>query len=85
MNPNGDLLTKGDGRLPPRLIIDGEPQNPRPWPSPTPEMMETPEFNAIWDCIKHWDVNVPEAYAGYCGANGSHVRAILDALASCKG
>ena len=51
-----------------------------PWPDPTPEMLETPEFNAIWECIKYWDINVPGAYRGYCGATGNHVRAILDAL-----
>lgn len=50
------------------------------WPDPTPEMLDTPEFNAIWDCIKKWDINVPDAYVGYCGATGNHVRAILEAL-----
>jgi hypothetical protein len=50
------------------------------WPDPTPEMLETPEFNAVWNCIKSWAINVPEAYRGYCGATGNHVRAILDAL-----
>ena len=38
-------------------------------------------FNAIWDVIKTWDVNVPEEYEGYCGANGNHVCAIMDAVA----
>lgn len=50
------------------------------WPDPTPEMLDDPEFNAIWGCIKKWDVNVPNAYHGYCGATGNHARAILDAL-----
>lgn len=50
------------------------------FPDPTPEMLETPEFEAVWQCIKTWDVNVPEQYAGYMGATGNHVRAILDAL-----
>ena len=50
------------------------------WPSPTPEMLQTPEFEAVWQCIKSWDINVPHVYRGYCGANGNHVRAILDAL-----
>lgn len=52
------------------------------WPDPTPEMLATPEFEKIWQCIKRWDINVPDAYAGYCGATGNHVRAILDALAN---
>ncbi len=37
-------------------------------------------FDVIWNCIKTWDINVPGEYVGYCGAIGSHVRAILDAL-----
>lgn len=52
-----------------------------PWPDPTPEMLSDPKFNAVWACIKSWDINVPGAYSGYCGATGNHVRAILDALA----
>lgn len=50
------------------------------WPDPTNNMMSRPEFDAIWDCINTWDINVPGAYQGYCGATGNHVRAILDAL-----
>ena len=50
---------------------------------PTPDMLETPEFNAVWDRIKTWDINVPEVDGDlYAGANGNHVRAILDALAT---
>jgi hypothetical protein len=52
----------------------------REWPNPTPEMLKDPTFNAIWNVIKSWDINVPDAYSGYCGATGNHVRAILDAL-----
>lgn len=50
------------------------------WPDPTPEMLETSMFEAIWQCIKSWDINVPDAYNGYCGATGNHVRAITDAI-----
>lgn len=51
----------------------------RPWPDPTPEMVDSPEFEAVWQCIKDWDINVPDV--GYWhGATGNHVRAILDAL-----
>lgn len=53
----------------------------RHWPDPTPEMLLDPRFEAIWQVIKSWDINVPAAYGGYCGATGNHVRAILDALA----
>jgi len=56
----------------------------RSWPDPTPEMLATPEFEAVWQCIKRWDINVPDVYGGYCGATGNHVRAILDALASVR-
>jgi hypothetical protein len=52
------------------------------WPDPTPDMLTTPEFEAVWRCIKTWDINVPSVYRGYCGATGNHVRAILDALAA---
>lgn len=62
-----------------------EIENPAPWPDPTPEMLESPEFNAIWNVIKSWDINVPDVYNGYCGASGNHVRAILDALNAIKG
>lgn len=52
-----------------------------PMPNPTEEQQASPEFEAIWSVIKSWDVNVPEFYDGYCGANGSHVVLILNALA----
>ena len=51
-----------------------------PMPSPTEAMLKSPEFEAVWQLIKSWDVNVPEYYEGYCGANGSHVALILRAL-----
>lgn len=57
-------------------------ETPRPsWPDPTPEMLMSTEFEAVWQCIKRWDINVPDVYGGYCHATGNHVRAILDALA----
>ena len=56
----------------------------KPMPNPTPEEIESPLFNAIWDAIKSWDVNVPESYSGYCGLNGSHVKIIIDAIAAEK-
>lgn len=49
-------------------------------PTPTNEQMDSPEFEAIWQLIKSWDINVPSHYEGYCGATGSHVAAILNAL-----
>src|SRR5882672_2193993 len=52
-----------------------------PWPDPTPEMRTSPQFEAVWQCIRTWDIHVPDAYTGSMGATGNHVRAILDALA----
>jgi len=58
-----------------------EPENLIPWPDPTPEMLESPEFEAVWGAIKTWDIEVPgTSPPGYSGATGNHVRAILDAL-----
>jgi len=50
------------------------------WPDPKPEDLKTEDFNSIWNCIKTWDINVPKAYSGYCGATGNHVMAILFAI-----
>ena len=49
-------------------------------PNPTKEELNSPQFEAIWNVIKHWDINVPDYYNGYCGGNGSHVKLILDEL-----
>jgi hypothetical protein len=49
-------------------------------PNPSAEQLASPEFQAIWSVIKDWDINVPDYYEGYCGANGSHVVLILNAL-----
>jgi hypothetical protein len=65
-----------------RLIPADGFERTKEWPDPTPEMLDDPRFEAVWQCIKSWDINVPEAYSGYCGATGNHVRAILDALAT---
>lgn len=53
-------------------------------PAPTDETLSTPEFNAVWDCIKTWDIAVPESYDGYMGAIGNHVQAILNAIGKAK-
>lgn len=49
-------------------------------PNPTDIDLSSDEFNAIWEVIKDWDISAPKYYNGYCGANGSHVKLILDAL-----
>jgi hypothetical protein len=45
-------------------------------PPTTPEMLNDPLFEAIWQNIKGWAVNGPEAYHGYSGATGSHAAHI---------
>lgn len=50
------------------------------WIDPTIEQLDDPLFNCIWDAIKTWDINVPEAYNGYCGATGNHVVHIINAI-----
>lgn len=50
------------------------------WADPTEEMLKDPLFDAIWRAIKRWDINVPEAYAGYCSATGNHARVIFEAV-----
>lgn len=49
-------------------------------PNPTEADLASPEFEAIWQVIKHWDIAVPPHYELRCGGNGSHVKMILDAL-----
>lgn len=50
------------------------------WPDPTPDELKSPVFEAIWQVIKTWDINVPGAYAGYMGAIGNHAAAILHGI-----
>jgi hypothetical protein len=55
------------------------------WRDPLPYELDLPEFNAIWDCIKEWDIGTPfditiDGAQLYSGATGNHVVAILDAL-----
>ena len=33
---------------------------------PRPEELDLPQFNAIWECIKNWDIGRPES-APVCG------------------
>lgn len=49
-------------------------------PNPSAVEIASPLFNALWDVMKTWDVNVPEYYEGYCSFNGSHAKLILDAV-----
>lgn len=49
-----------------------------PWPDPKPEDLKSEDFNLIWECIKTWDINVPEVDKDkYSGATGNHVMSIL--------
>ena len=51
-----------------------------PMPNPDEEMLRSPEFAAVWEAIRGWDIAAPEFYTGYMGANGSHVAVILHML-----
>ena len=53
-----------------------------PYRDPKPEELNCPLFNAIWETIKGWDINVPDQYEGYTTASGNHVCAIMDAVIS---
>jgi len=77
----------GGGRALPAHPIQLPTANPKrnkrgmvAMPNPTEEQLRDPLFTAIWEVIKNWDVNVPEYYEGYCGANGSHVMLLFNAL-----
>lgn len=70
----------GDSGARPVGVSGGQAELRVPWLDPTPEMLADPVFNTIWAAIKHWDINVPGAYSGYCGATGNHARAIFDAV-----
>jgi hypothetical protein len=50
-----------------------------PEPSPTPDDMNDPLFQAIWQAIKAWDIARGPG-RGYAGANGSDVMTILSAI-----
>lgn len=52
----------------------------RAMPNPTEADLKDPLFEAVWQAIKAWDVNVPGYYEGYTGASGSHVMLILDEI-----
>jgi predicted phage-related endonuclease len=60
-----------------------EPLSTRPpYPNPTDADLADPLFEAVWQCIKTWDVHVPE-FDGpslYAGANGSHALLIVRAV-----
>jgi hypothetical protein len=47
---------------------------------PSSEMLKDPLWNAIYEEIRDWDINVPSEYTGYCGALGNHATAIYNAI-----
>lgn len=48
-------------------------------PGPSDEMLASPQFEAVWQVVRRWDLERAPG-DGYDGANGGDVRAILDAL-----
>ncbi len=68
----------------PHLHPELEGKDPA-YPDPTPADLESPEFNAIWEAIKGWDVSRrPHLYRSYSGATGNDVMHILNALRKVK-
>ncbi len=61
-----------------RVVDDVDPSIP--WDDPEDRDLMNDDFLAIWEAIKTWDINVPEAYKGYCGATGNHCIHIMQAL-----
>jgi hypothetical protein len=53
-----------------KTVIDVEPSD---------SDLKNPEFNAIWNVIKHWDIQRKQG-AGYAGATGTDVMSILTSL-----
>jgi len=52
---------------------------------PTVKKITSPLFNAIWNCIKEWDIATglnkdDEGNDLYSNATGNHVVAIIDAI-----
>src|SRR3990167_9003538 len=52
---------------------------PEPNNIPTSADLISPEFNAVWNAIKKWDIEREEGL-GYAGATGTDVMIILNAL-----
>lgn len=63
-----------------KKALAGIKANNDKFPAPIQEMLNSSEFNVLWECMKSWDIRVPEVYDGYCKTTGNHVRAILEAL-----
>ena len=78
INSNGKIVDKWINLNGQQLLLFGPTI---PMPNPTPAMLNNdPLFDSIWETIKNWDINVPTHYVGYCGANGSHVALIYNAI-----
>jgi hypothetical protein len=63
-----------------RMIKARDAASSRNYSDPTPEMLSDPLWNAIYNEIQAWDINVPSEYGGYCGATGNHATAIFLAI-----
>ena len=40
----------------------------------------SPEFDAVWNLIKSWEIKIPEINENIYQSNGAHVRLILDVI-----
>lgn len=83
-----DYLTKGGWTKPVQAPqpVEEAVLNLAALPDPTPAMLNDDElFDAIWKAMKGWDIGVPGAYSGYCGALGNHAAAIYSAVTQVAG
>ena len=46
---------------------------------PTPQDLVSPQFNAVWNAIKGWDIERSEG-EGYANATGTDVMIVLNSL-----
>ncbi len=51
------------------------------YPDPTTSDLASPEFEAVWQAVKGWDISrYPAECGSYSGATGNDVMRILGAL-----
>ena len=67
-----------------RRANDGLDEATFNYSDPIPEMEGHPIWEAIWNEIKTWDINVPTEYVGYMGATGNHAAAIFLAIRNAR-
>lgn len=82
----GDWIIKGVANefYPRRPDIFATTYEPVALTDPTKDDLQTPEFNAVWNAIKRWDID-RGLNEGWSHATGTDVMTILNALAAARG